>query len=381
MVNRFQRGMVYLRGKKKMWYGRFRLESLNAKGEREIWNAPLGLKTHIPTKSAAEKRLREVMDELLKPGATSTKVKQYSTLVEEWKATEGMTLGNSTLANYSNALRAYVIPTFADTDIRTITRKTIQDFLVVQAKKYGQSSLKTMRLVLRMTLAWAEQNGYVQQPNGWLVGIRLPKKFGGRKVVRTELMPEQTLEFVSRMEDPYSTLVLLLASVGLRGEAAIGLQPGDLDAKNVLHVRRIIYNGEVVLLTEEEQQKNVFPLDAVVHAELIRRMRSLGDGQQWFFRSRANTPVNLGNARRRYLHPTAAAIGVNVGGWHDFRHTMTRMMRRAGVDPIIRRDTLGHSKVEQQEVYDLARRTEVGNALRLVGKQLEPNVEPNQSIQ
>ena len=118
---------------------------------------------------------------MLKPGV-STKVKLYSTLVEEWKATEGMTLGNSTLANYSNALRAYVIPTFADTDIRTITRKTIQDFLVVQAKKYGESALKTMRLVLCMTLSGLSKNGDLQQPNGWLDGIRLPKKFGGRKV-------------------------------------------------------------------------------------------------------------------------------------------------------------------------------------------------------
>jgi hypothetical protein len=41
----------------------------------------------------------------------------------------------------------------------------------------------------------------------------------------------------------------------------------------------------------------------------------------------------------------------------------------------------GTSKVEQQDVYDVARRTEVGNALRLVGRQLEPNVEPNQPIQ
>jgi len=91
--------------------------------------------------------------------------------------------------------------------------------------------------------------------------------------------------------------------------------------------------------------------------------------------------VNLGNARRRKLRPTATKIGVKVGGCHDFRHTLTRMMRRAGVDPIIRRDTLGHKKVEQQEVYDEAQRAEVGNALRLVGRQLEPNVEPNQSIQ
>jgi integrase len=110
-------------------------------------------------------------------------------------------------------------------------------------------------------------------------------------------------------------------------------------------------------------------------------MRSLGEGQQWIFRSRVNTPVNLGNARKRYLHPTAAAIGVTIGGWHDFRHTLKRQMRRAGVDPVVVRDTLGHSTVEQQDVYDLARRAEVGDALRLVGRQLEPNVEPNQSIQ
>ena len=146
VVNRFQRGMVYLRGKKKMWYGRFRLETLNAKGEREIWNRPLGLKTELPTKFKAEEKLREIMDGVLKSGI-STKVKLYSTLVEEWKATEGMTLGTSTLNNYSNALRACVVPTFGSVDIRTITRKSIQDFLVEQAKKYGQSTLKTMRLV------------------------------------------------------------------------------------------------------------------------------------------------------------------------------------------------------------------------------------------
>jgi hypothetical protein len=52
---------------------------------------------------------------------------------------------------------------------------------------------------------------------------------------------------------------------------------------------------------------------------------------------------------------------------------------------VIVRDTLGHSKVEQQDVYDLARRAEVGDALKLIGgqlvRQLEPNLEPNASLQ
>jgi integrase len=113
----------------------------------------------------------------------------------------------------------------------------------------------------------------------------------------------------------------------------------------------------------------------------LQRLRSLGTGATWILHGRTGEPVDLGNARKRKLHPTAAAIGIKVGGWHDFRHTLKRQMRRAGVDPVIVRDTLGHKRVEQQDVYDVARRTEVGNALRLVGRQLEPNVEPNQPIQ
>jgi hypothetical protein len=56
-------------------------------------------------------------------------------------------------------------------------------------------------------------------------------------------------------------------------------------------------------------------------------------------------------------------------------------MRRAGVDPVVVRDTLGHKKVEQQDVYDQARRTEVGDALRLVGSQLLQNVLQNPTVQ
>jgi integrase len=186
-----------------------------------------------------------------------------------------------------------------------------------------------------------------------------------------------TMEFVSRMKEPYATLTLLLASVGLRGEAAVGLQPGDLDGDNVLHVRRVIYDREVIPLEKEE----CYPLDAVVHAELLQRLRSLGAGAKWILHGRTGEPVDLGNARKRHLHPAAASIGVVIGGWHDFRHTLKRQMRRAGVDPVVVRDTLGHSKVEQQDVYDQARRSEVGDALRLVGTGLVPTVVPNALLQ
>ena len=228
-----------------------------------------------------------------------------------------------------------------------------------------------------MTLAWAEQNGYLQQPNGWLEGIRLPRVTHGRKVSRTELTPEQILSFVARLPEPLSSLVLLLAIVGLRGEAAVGLQPADLDEENVLHVRRVIYDGKVETLEKEEQ----FPLDVVVHADLLHRMRAVGHGQKWTFHSRSGSPLNLGNARRRHLHPTAAAIGVSVGGWHDFRHTLVRWMRRAGVNPVVISGVVGHKRVElAPEVYDRASAADIGRALGLVGRQLLPTMLPTDPV-
>jgi len=378
MVNRFQRGGVFRDGKNKnVWKGTFRLDELNAKGKRIPVKVTLGTIKELPTKAAARKKLADVMDERMKQSAVSTSVKKFSVLVGEWKETEGVTLGRSTLANYSNTLRACVLPTFKDRDIKTINRKAIQDFLTKQAKTYSKSYLKSMRVTLCMTLAWAEQNGYIQQPNGWLDGIRLPRETHGRKITRTELKPEQTLAFVARMKEPYSTLVLLVASVGLRGEAAVGLQPTDLDKENVLHVRRVIYNGKAESLEKEEQ----FPLDAVVHADLLRRLRTQGAGAKWILHSRAGTPINLGNARRRHLHPTAATIGVVIGGWHDFRHTLVRSLRRAGVNPVVISGVVGHKSVElAPEVYDRADRNDIRLALGVMGKQLLPSVLPTDSV-
>jgi hypothetical protein len=104
-----------------------------------------------------------------------------------------------------------------------------------------------------MVLAWAQRNSDIQQPNGWLEGIRLPREtFHGREVVRTELEPEQTLAIIGRLTEPYATLVLFLATLGRRIEEAVGLQPGDLDEANVLTIRRVVYSSEAVPLKEDE---------------------------------------------------------------------------------------------------------------------------------
>lgn len=79
-----------------------------------------------------------------------------------------------------------------------------------------------------------------------------------------------------------------------------------------------------------------------------------------------------------YLHPAAKAVGVMIGGWHDFRHNLVQKMRRGGVHPVVVSAVVGHKSVElAPEVYDRANQNEIRAALGVVGKKLLPNLLPS----
>jgi integrase len=395
MVNRFQRGSWKVRGKKKMVYGRFRLETLDANGEREFWHGPLGLRKEFATESAIQKKLDAVMDEMLKPGAVppSAKTMTFFGLAEEWKLVKGPGIKAKSSASYKHwcdALRSYIYDwhlkdegkAFKDRLIANIQQKDVVQLLNGQAAKYSRSSLRSMRGVLRKVLLYAQANGYIQRAPNWLDKMTLAKAHG-RKLVRAKLTPQQTLSFVNKLKEPYSTLVLLLAALGLRGEAAVGLQPTDLDAEDVLHVRRVIYNREVVPLrnSEEVEIEECYPLsvDVPVHADLLQRLRSVGAGAKWIFHGRTGNPLDLGNARKRKLHKVESSVGVKVGGWHDFRHALVHSLYKSQeVRSKIISKLVGHSsEAFTAKVYDHAEQSEIREALAVVGRRLEPKMEPN----
>ncbi len=176
---------------------------------------------------------------------------------------------------------------------------------------------------------------------------------------------------LSEVGEPWSAFALLIAPLGRRSEEAAALQPSDLDDDYVLHFQRIIYKRRIVELEEREQIHMPLDPDDPWHAELVRRLRKLGDGKKWIFQSRAGTPADHNNARRRLLKPAAAAVGVQIGGWHDFRHTLSRTLRRAGVHPVVIKDTLGHSRVDlAMNVYDKASEEDIRAGLRVASRKL-----------
>jgi integrase len=108
---------------------------------------------------------------------------------------------------------------------------------------------------------------------------------------------------------------------GLRIGEAIAVKWSDFEG-NVLHVSRRIFNGDVDSVKSVKSKRNL-PLDAHL-IERIHALHSRFPSSEWVFCSEAGTPVNPSNARTRYLRPAVEALGLVIGGWHDFRHTLPR---------------------------------------------------------
>ncbi len=151
--------------------------------------------------------------------------------------------------------------------------------------------------------------------------MKLPKRTGGRKVTRTVCTAEQVTAIAEKLKEPYATLVLFLAASGLRIGETLAIKPSDFTG-NVLYISRRIYEGDVDNVKSKRSERKL-PIDPV----LMSRIEKLGKGE-WVFRSRKGTPANPGNALKRYVRPAAKQLGILLGGWHDFRHTLSSSLAK-----------------------------------------------------
>jgi integrase len=376
---RYQRGSVIWKrsktGKEEVAYGVYRVDVQTATGiKREQKKVQLGTRKELPTNSQARKKLNDIISEAESKPPTPEKM-IYQDLAKSWQDSEGPTQTKPTADRYAMVLRAWLLPYWKNRSISSITRNDIQLFLNSKAPTYSRSSIRAMRLVLQMTLSFAHLNGWIATFP--CVKIKTPRQTNeSRGVKRAEMTEQQKLAIADRLAEPYSTLVLLVTRLPVRIEEAIGIKLSDLDG-HVWTVKRVVYEGAAYDLTGSEQRR-IPIMDEV----LLDRLRNLGVSREWVFESRVGTPVNPNNARRRYLKPVAQKLGINVSGWHDFRHSLTTEMRRNGTHPKVISDLLGHKKVNlAMDVYDRSNLKDFEQALGSVGNQLLPTCDPTVGTQ
>jgi integrase len=201
---------------------------------------------------------------------------------------------------------------------------------------YAKNTLRELRSSLSAVLGFAVGHGWLEMNP--CLGVKLPNGTG-REIVRNVLTPEQVTAIARELEEPYATLIIFLALTGLRIGEAIATQWTDFDGE-VLNVQRRIYEGKADTLKTKKSKRSL-----PIPAALLTRLKTLGCEGKWVFTAGNGSPVNPGNALRRYVQPVARKLGIKLSGWHDLRHTLATGLINDGVSAKAVSEILGHANV------------------------------------
>lgn len=179
--------------------------------------------------------------------------------------------------------------------------------------------------------------------------IDLVRQSGKRLKTPRILSPTEIKALLAQLAEPYKTMVLTVACLGLRVSELLGLQWGDINfGKLTLRVQRSVVEGEVNP-TKTEASEGLLPLDPDLAETLLRhrgRVTRRGDSD-FVFASES------GGARWKdciladYIKPAATRARIQGKvGWHSFRHSYSTLLHSLGTLPAVQKELLRHANIQ-----------------------------------
>lgn len=171
-----------------------------------------------------------------------------------------------------------------------------------------------------------------------------------RKRLRTPrvLKPEEFKALLPELSEPYRTMVIALACLGLRVCELLGLRWGDIDFENLtVKVQRSFVQGEIYP-TKTEASASDLPLDTdLAEALLAHKARShFLASSDFVFAGASGRPRWPDSMLADYIKPAAVRAGIGKIGWHTFRHTYSTLLHALGTTPAVQKELLRHADIQ-----------------------------------
>ncbi len=296
--------------------------------------------------------------------------KTLNDLVQLWERDVKPNLKRSTQANYEWAYRR-AQKAFGEVPVAELEKQDIQAFLTAAfAEGLSPTSVRDLRARLRGLFSLAADWGWIAPAANPAAGrFRLPAKAPVKQ--RRIPTPSEFRMLVEALPQPYKAIVALAGLSGLRRGELAALRWNDIGADTV-RVDEAVYRGTLGSPKTPKSSRTIkIPAKAT---ELLNEWRSrckFTEPEDFVFSIRTNSPIDLNRVLERLIKPTAEKLGLPRFSWHDFRHAYTTWGRKAGVEPEIMRDLVGHTSVTMtQDVY--THLDEDGDAVASIGRYVWP---------
>jgi integrase len=171
-----------------------------------------------------------------------------------------------------------------------------------------------------------------------------------RKRLKTPrvLAPEEFKALLAELSEPYKTMVITIACLGLRVCELLGLQWGDIDfEKLTVKVQRSFVEGEIYP-TKTEASASELPLDPDLAGVLMahRAQSDYSASTDFVFAGASGKPGWRGIMFADHIKPAAARAGIGNIGWHTFRHSYSTLLHALGAAPAVQKELLRHANIQ-----------------------------------
>jgi integrase len=345
---RFQTGQLYKIGKRrKVWTGRWYEDALQADGTvRQIRRAVIiGAVADIPTKRDAQARLddliRPVNQGISKPEGFVT----FGSFVEtQWQPLVFPTFKASTRHGYKTVLALHVLPGWRDWRLRDIERVGIQQWVAEKFRAgVGWQTVRNAWVLLSGILETAVEYGYlVSNPAR---GVKFPQQALKKKPAM--IAGDSLAKLLKQVDDPYRTMVSLIAATGLRVGELLALRWDAIDFDiGTLAVRESVYEG-AFQAPKTQRAVRTIPLGPhIVRALTSHRERVLRrESGDLVFGNRKGGPLRQSKVLTNILQPAAREVGLGRVTWHQFRHVHSSLLNDLKIPAKIAQEQLGHASI------------------------------------
>ena len=156
------------------------------------------------------------------------------------------------------------------------------------------------------------------------------------------------LPSIPSLSEPYKTMVITVACLGLRVSELLGLQWGDVDFENLtVKIQRSVVEGKVNP-TKTEASESTLPLDPDLAGALLAHKaasKHVADSD-FVFAGDEGKPRWKDGLLADYLKPAAARAEIGAIGWHTFRHTYSTLLHAFGTTPAVQKELLRHANIQ-----------------------------------
>jgi integrase len=318
----------------------FRFYETTPEGHRYRRSTTIGTVAQYPTKTHAL-RIIEPLRLRLNLHHRFGRPISIGALIDHYVERELPERRHSTQQSHSSTLKRWILPRWGDRMLEDVKPVAVEEWLrsLSLAPKTKVNLRSLFHLIYEHARRWELTD---RNP------IDLVRQRGGRRCIPRVLMPGEIRLLLAQLAEPFHTMVLVAACLGLRASEIMGLQWQDFNWEDLtVFIRRGVVNGRSGDTKTEASQKSL-PIDprlARSLQELLKRNLHI-EPQDWVFANNGGRPRGQQNILQRHLRPAALRAGIGRIGWHTFRHSYSTMLRGAGADIKVQQELLRHSTIQ-----------------------------------